>query len=51
MAKVKRLKPRRKWTNRLAWSVWKIRRSNKLRSANKVWVDGEGWTDSEAWVD
>ena len=26
----------RKYTNRLAWSVWKIARNNKLRSKDSV---------------
>jgi len=36
MAKAKRLKPRKRWTNRLAWSVWKIARNNKLRAKDSV---------------
>ncbi len=33
MAKAKRLKPRSKWTDRLAWAVWKKMQNNKLRAA------------------
>ena len=36
MAKAKRLKPRKRWTNRLAWSVWKIARNNKVRAGAVV---------------
>jgi len=36
MAKGKRLKPRKRWTNRLAWSVWKIARNNKIRAKDSV---------------
>jgi len=36
MAKAKRLKPRKRWTNRLAWSVWKIARNNKIRAGAVV---------------
>ena len=36
MAKSRRLKPLKSWSNRLVWAVWKISKNNKERAGGDV---------------